>query len=662
LVAASILVANIGVGVWLSLGTTGQRKVPGRADGGISSSQVVPRAPRDVGFVDDSRCATCHPEIADSYRHSGMARSWRALHGAPAGCDVTGSSIVDDSGQGYRYRVLLEEGRVVQEETRLDGPQRESHRLRRDAGYSVGSGDHALALLSERNGYLTQLPIAWFAGEQKWKFNPGYELLNRRFDRPITPGCIACHGTDAAHHQPTLNRYEIPIPDGISCQRCHGPGAGHVAYWSARRERVDGRTEKDSRNTPAHNHRMVNPAKLAPGLANDVCLQCHLQGDVTLYQPGHDAFSFRAGGKLSDHRLDFLVKTDKPEAFGVASHGARLMRSRCHLEGKQHLTCIRCHDPHVSIREVSRDVFDARCAECHAPETCRREAPLEDRKLATGCVRCHMPQRATREGQHLVFTEHWIQRRPAPGDTEQPILPTNADVELIPIWPDADPQNIRLASAYVLLHETMGPQNPSLARGVTMLQEAIARGPLDADARYWLASGLISQHQSRPAIGLLQEILRDAPDHHLARFRLGIAYDQIRNYERAAAEYEQLVETIPDWMEPYPLLARLYLFRNEADKAIRLLEQQLSYNPDATTWTYLAAARSLKGVAPADCLELIDKALSLDPRHVPSLLAQGQFRLQTQDTAGAIESFRQVVEIDPENIAARAALQQLNSR
>lgn len=659
--AAAFVAAALGAAVWFAIEFPRQAPLaPSVVSKAANETRAMAHSPRNAGYLSDTTCTTCHSEIAEAYRHNGMARSFKDLHeSAPLG-ELTGTdSSMEDSRQGYQYRAFIEQGRVVQEESQLQRRASGGHKARQVARFSVGSGDHAQSFVAERNGYLYQLPLAWFADEQLWKFSPGYELMNRRFDRPITPGCIACHGTNAAHREPTRNRYELPIHDGISCQRCHGPGAKHVAYWNERKDRSADKPEEFNARRVDGVSQLVNPGKLSPDLANDICLQCHLQGDVTLHQPGHDAFSFRPGRKLSDHRLDFLVRTDKPDAFGVASHGARMMRSRCYLEGERKLTCMHCHDPHVSIRDVTREFFDARCADCHAPESCGREASAAEKKVAAGCVKCHMPQRATREGQHLVFTEHWIQRRPVVGERNPAVLAANTAVELIPIWPAADPKQIRLGSAYVLLHETMGPQLSSLERGVSMLSEAHRQGNADADARYWLASGLISRYQARPAIALLQELLREEPDRWQARLRLGIAHDQLREYERAIVEYEQIVQAAPDWMEPYPLLARLYLFRKDADKAVRLLEQQIRYNPDATTWTYLAAARSLQAVPPHECLKLVDSALALDPRHIPALLAQGQFRLQAGDNPGAAESFQSVLTIDPANASAQSALQQL---
>ncbi|MBW3542413.1 MAG: hypothetical protein KY476_19280, partial [Planctomycetes bacterium] len=337
-----------------------------------------------------------------------MFRSWRRLPPALV-AELGGStSPVEDPHGPWSYRAAIDGETLVQVETlREEGSQ---HVLRREAAYVVGSGSHARAFVAEENGYLTQLPLAWFAEGKRWRLSPGYELHNRRFERPIVPACIACHGGLAVHLRPTRNRYRLPIEDGIGCERCHGPGESHVALH---RSRADERPASDP---------IVEPAHLSAERANDVCLQCHLQGDVSIYEASADAFSFRPGDRLSDHRLDFLIETDAPAAFGVASHGARMMQSRCFLESGRQLTCVHCHHAHRPVRAFEAAYYERKCLTCHAVESCTRpEEPRVSTSGPLGCVLCHMPQRKTREGQHLVFTDHCIRRPPRAPQEEPPV-------------------------------------------------------------------------------------------------------------------------------------------------------------------------------------------------------------------------------------------------
>lgn len=606
---------------------------------------------RLASFVGDAVCAECHAEIAASYARSGMSRSWQAIEPSLLE-DLPEPSTVRHPQSGYSYRIVVEDGRVFQEESRNSGDA--VHRLRREARFLVGSGTHAQAMVAEENGYLTQMPLAWFSGSFEWKLNPGFELSNRRFDRPILSGCISCHGTSVPHDPPTRNRYALPIPDGIGCERCHGSGRDHVDFWMAPKGEP-----ADTAST------IVNPARLTPAEANDVCFQCHLQGDVSIYPPKGDASSYRPGERLSEHRLDFLIAADKPESFGVASHAARMIRSRCYLESDRNLTCIHCHDPHRPVSDVPQEFFDARCATCHQPESCSR--PVDDavQKDAFGCVKCHMPQRGTREGQHLVFTDHWIRRPKDSGATplHSPApLAANSDVELVSLWPDADPLGVRLGSAYIKLHETMGPQRQALDRGIGLLEAALRKKPDDREARYWLASGYISRYRSPAAVALLAPLVAEDSDWYEARFRLALAYDQMQQYDAALEQYETLISAVPHWLEPYPLAARLYLYRQHPERAVALLEQQLQFRADAEAFAALGLAKGLRGDPLDECLMQIDRALALDPLLISAFLNRGILWTQAGRFERARRDYERVLELDPTNGKARAGLQTLRDR
>lgn len=614
-----------------------------RDDDAPPSGKRRPSAPTYAG---SKVCAECHADVADDFRHNPMSRSWTRV-GTSIPEALRQTATVNDPNSPYRYTVAVKDGALVQTETLRDRPG--GYRRDVTAAYLVGSGHHARAMVAAQNGYLTQMPLAWFARDGKWRLNPGYELKNRRFDRPIPPGCIACHGDTAVHRPPTRNRYKLPVANGIGCERCHGPAQQHVDF---------------QHNVPGvKSDRIVNPKRLAPRLANDVCLQCHLQGDVVIYQPGANAFSFRPGEKLSDHRLDYLVQTDAPEAFGVASHGARMMASRCFLESGRKLTCIHCHDAHRPAAAQPMKVYDSRCATCHKPQSCSRPVDKPEPKSAGGCVACHMPRRKTREGQHLVFTDHKIRKPPGKTtDHVPPLLKPDADVKLVSFWPDADPTRARLGSAYVALHETMGPQRPSLDTGTRLLEAALTKSPNDAHARYWLASGEIARYRSAVAVAHLAKLLESRPDWHRARFRLAVAYHQLKQYPQAIAEYERVVHDAPDWMEPYPLLARLYLSRGDSAAALRLLQRQLSYRDDATAHVGIALARRLQGKPMKSSLASIADALKLNPRFPLAYSTRAWLFAQSGNHKRAKRDYERALKIDPDNREARDGLRALRVR
>lgn len=581
-----------------------------------------------------SACAECHAEIVSQYARSGMSHSWRHADALDLG-SLPMPGHVDDLVSGYRYEVVYRDDVLWQIETHADDP---AHRVERRAEFVVGSGQHASAWVASENGYLTELPVGWFA-DRRWRMNPGYELKNQRFSRPITSGCVACHATGAVNEAATANRFS-EIRDGIECSRCHGDAAAHVAYWKA----GDG-------NSPAA-AQLVHPGRLSADRANDVCLQCHLQGDVSLQLNSTSPLDFQPGQRLLDTRHDFLI-SGQPELLGVASHGARMLQSRCYLASGAKLTCIHCHDPHRPVSDFSIAEYDRKCLSCHAAEACSRE---DDRFSEGGCVRCHMAKRPTREGLHLVFTDHAILRRPRVLADAPSVLPPNANVKLISAWPGESPSPAALGAAHVVLHETMGPQEQSLETGRELLSAAVEADPQDVCSHYWLGSALLALGHAPEARQALRRVLQEQPAWHQARYRLGLAAEAAGERAAAIAHYQRLLADAPAWTEPALRLAQLELSARNPAEAARVLRHVVQKSPSATIYASLALAERLAGATHEQALAIVNQALARDSREPAAYVTRGTLYLLAGNMALARVDFERASALDPGNIAAQQAL------
>ena len=254
-----------------------------QADEAAPSFRNVDAATRYVG---DSACVTCHAGEASAYRQHAMATSFHRWT-PNARVETLLDTVLRHASTGFEYTVTEESGRLYQVE-RLVGPQgKRLHELRKRIDYVIGSGAVARTYFTEENGRLFQLPLTWYR-QQGWDFSPGYEINNARFDRVMPDRCIACHSS-YPEPIPFLEGKYADLRPGIGCERCHGPGALHVAE----------RRMAAVRDT-AFDNSIVNPARLPLERRLDVCEQCHVHTAVTVLREGKNDFSYVPSQPLRD--------------------------------------------------------------------------------------------------------------------------------------------------------------------------------------------------------------------------------------------------------------------------------------------------------------------------------------------------------------------------
>ena len=350
------------------------------------------------------QCSACHTEIAASFSQTGMGRSV-----APIGSPLNQARWALETPFRHErsrreYQPLVREGRYFLQRFQTSESGERVNQLEREAHWVVGSGSHAQTFLHRNpNGDWMELPLSWYSAQGGyWAMSPGYDQPRHAgFRRKIDSQCIFCHAAYPAADEPGSLR-------PINCQRCHGPGAGHVEAVAAAGKKAPAGLE------------IVNPARLPPDRALEVCLQCHLQPTsrplpFAIRRFDREPFSFQPGERLGDYALYF----DHPEGaaqhekFEVNGAGYRFLLSACfRFSGAEALQCVTCHDPHG---DADRETFDQRvrtvCRTCHAAE-------LERRAHGGDCIRCHMPKRRTEDAVHVVMTDHKIPRSPAGADPD----------------------------------------------------------------------------------------------------------------------------------------------------------------------------------------------------------------------------------------------------
>lgn len=365
-------------------------------------------------YVDPATCGSCHPKVRETYQRTGMGRSFYSPSTANTIGDGKKAITFHHKASDSYFTMFERGGKFYQRryQTGFDG--KETNLAEKQIDYVIGSGNHARTYLHRTvRNTLEELPLGWYAEKGgSWGMNPGYDRPDHPDStRNVTYGCMFCHngipeipaGNNESGAEPVFSGH---LPEGIDCQRCHGPGSEHVRIaQTAGAKRDDIRKE------------IVNPARLSSERQLEVCMQCHLEttssqlpNAIVRYE--RRPFSYRAGEPLGDFMLHFdqAPATGGEDRFQIVNAAYRMRQSACFRKSSAALRCTTCHDPHGAPRaEEAAQHYTQVCRDCH-------NSPF-DKLVASGkhpqssaCVDCHMPKRRTDDVVHVVMTDHYIQR------------------------------------------------------------------------------------------------------------------------------------------------------------------------------------------------------------------------------------------------------------
>ncbi len=597
-----------------------------------------------------------------------MGRSFHRLQpGTDPALAGPGEPIYHTASNRY-YEHVERNGRYYQRRFQADSQGRETNVLEKEIHYVMGSGNHARTFLHRSpSGKLVQLPLGWYSeGGGLWAMSPGYDRQNHDgFQRVISFDCMFCHnglpeigdGKDRPGMRPL---FRGAIPDGINCQRCHGPGSVHVMAAT------DGNEHPDKVISS-----IVNPSRLRADRQLEVCLQCHLE---TTSRPlpnivrryGRGYFSFRPGERLSDYAIyfDHAAGTGWDDKFEINHSAYRLLRSRCFLESGRAITCTTCHDPHrPSGTPEASDRFDAACVRCHEAEL-NEPSSMANHSSGSGCAGCHMPKRRTDDVVHVVMTDHMIQAKPPEGllqpKAERSTLAETAyrgDVALFYPQTVTDPDS----ELYQAIAQTA--QGSNLAAGIRRLEAAInTRNPAEAGFYFELAVALEEDGRLERAAQWFERALEKDPGMVLARIRLGSVLSRLARHERAEAVLRQAASMAPDDpripKERGMNFARQGLFSQAADAT----RSSIALDPDLPELhNNLGGALAEMGRF-EEAEAAIRNAIRIQPDLAEARFNLGALLARRGERAAAIAEWGATLQSDPEHVPAHYNLAVLLSQ
>jgi len=501
------------------------------------------------GYVGNEPCAKCHAEIFNSYTQSAMAHA----SGPATENPIFGEFAHKRS--GVHYAIYSESGKVWLSFERPGDPGLQG---KRELLYYIGQGRRGRTYLFAVDGFVFESPVNWYADRKMWDMAPAYgDSTETPLNLPALTSCLNCHVSGM--HAPvegTENKYASPmfLYSGVTCERCHGPGAAHV-----------------------HGGSIVNPAKLPPKLRDQVCMQCHLEGNAAIERAGKHIYEYQPGSDLSDYVRYFVLTGNVPQGLRATSQFEAFAQSVCKRKSGDAMNCSSCHDAHQTVPLERRVAFyRAKCIACHGDAFAAKH-----HRSQPDCTSCHMLASLSTDVAHTEVTDHRILKRPSP---EPAVQHSSAELPGLVPFPasDASQHDEReLALAWQSIVDSgMTMAQPQAER---LLHAAVVQFP--DDAALLSALGYVAQKRGddNQARALYNKALQQDGNSIDAATNLGVLDANQGGIQEAISLWLGAFERAPFRSEIGMNLVRVYCQTGKLDLARGVVVRILQFNPDLAT-------------------------------------------------------------------------------
>ncbi len=245
--------AVVGVPVAWLLFTNSDRSSDVSGDRGYFQEATASLEPdRNPGYVGPQACVACHRERVEEFLQTNHARTCRK----PERDQLT--AAIFDGRNTYRprfagtmFQMEWVNDELVQATIRDTEIGRLNQKTRVDLILGAGTADDVF-LAWHDDGQMFELPIAWLWPFEQWGASHFMHSAGEGdYSRQMTVRCLECHNTWIQQKVGTVNVYRRDTAiHGVTCERCHGPAAKHVAWHQ----------DRPSEKSP---HAIIRPAELS---------------------------------------------------------------------------------------------------------------------------------------------------------------------------------------------------------------------------------------------------------------------------------------------------------------------------------------------------------------------------------------------------------------
>jgi tetratricopeptide (TPR) repeat protein len=578
----------------------------------------------NVHYVGSKVCAGCHKSIYQDFSKTDMGNSMFTPNRLVELGWLTKPVDFFNDQHNRHYQIYAQDSKVYESEYEVDAEGKELFRHTEALEYVIGTGANGATPVVRRENYFFQAPISYYAATKSWNLSPNYEVRDLGFNLPVTSDCIGCHsgrvrtvaGRDDVFDDPPV------LETAIGCENCHGPGELHVA------ER-----QMDTSPTTSIDLTIVNPGRLSPWLADNICMNCH-EGDIRVFRKGKSWTDFRPGTPLNDTVSILKAPIDrKAQQSPLLEHYYSMTLSKCYRESAGKLSCQSCHDPHVQPSTADApQYFREKCLQCHTEKSCKLN--LQERRARQpddACTTCHMAKRPALTVSHSTLTDHRILR------TADEAYPKSAFAESLP------------GAGFIYVNATPGKaENVSDVDLLKAYRKEIMRSNLEYKDRYFVLLGRLEKSRNNDPF-VLSAIAQKAGSN-------GDLPKAIR-YAREVIEQGSTLDF------DYLLLDGFLARSGQSEAAIDVLKKGISFAPYNNSLYESLAARELEIKDAAGAAATLAHGLELFPEDIYLRNLQGKVSAEERvqegiatfkrgDLQGAMEKFQLAAQANPDDAIA----------
>lgn len=613
-----------------------------------------------VQYVGMQTCRSCHADIYDSYIQTGMGKSFDNATPQKSDAFFNHHAIVYDTISNFYYKPYFSNDSLYIHEFRVEGKDT-VHSRREYVSYIIGSGNHTNSHLVNFNGFVYQAPITFYTQKQQWDLAPGFEKgFNSRFERIIAHECMTCHNGLPEFVSGSENLYKT-VPNGIDCERCHGAGGLHA------KEKLAGNIVDTSKQP---DYTIVNPRRLSKDLQMSLCQRCHLQG-VSVLGEGKTFDAFKSGMNLGDVFHVFLpVFESKQQNFLMASQAERLTLSKCYQQSE--MTCITCHNPHISVKNTPKETFNKKCQQCHGEnsklkiQSTKNEIQnsictvSEKERLLNGndCSGCHMPKSGAVDIPHVSIHDHFIRKTNLDAGTQLPLEEIEKIQKFVELkcYTTDKPDALLKAKAFLAFYEKFSSKKMYLDSVAFYLNKVENKQTaFNSRVHYYFLNNdfnaIINLHKQH------NNVINDS----WTLYRIGEAYFRNQNFVSSLSLFEKAVNISSYNLDFLNKLAATYFKLGNQTKAKSVYEKIITLQPkhkEANAnlgYIYITENNFSKAKY------YLSYTLSLYPDYEQAMMNKAILHYQLKEINECNNLLKRILKVNPENTTAQQLAQKIKS-